>query len=290
LNRCLRLRAAMISSIILVPALCGWSVADDSELNRRLNLADLAGYRAALAGNPAGDHSRTGDPPTRVAFKDLWKHEESFLGRSVTIHGRVSRVFRQGPIGSFPPLAEYWITSPAGDPFCVVFPQAESKERGDQALDLVVEAMAGGMAVRSIERHRPAAGSASITDLGQMVRFTGTFLKMVRYEASDGGRLAPLVVGSQLPEPFSTNAHADRSSAVESPETLSPGVNTRQKGAGSEIAYWTIGLLLGGLIAIILARRHLTAPLQTVARRNATSSVTPDSPLEFIDPHDLRMT
>ena len=53
----------------------------------------------------------------------------SFEGRRITIQGRVSRIFRQGPVGSFPPLAEVWITSPAGDPFCVVCPQPGSTDR-----------------------------------------------------------------------------------------------------------------------------------------------------------------
>ena len=34
---------------------------------------------------------------------------------------------------------------------------------------------------------------------GRMVRFTGTFLKMVRYAGGDGARLAPLIVGDQPP-------------------------------------------------------------------------------------------
>ena len=79
--------------------------------------------------------SRVSRPPLRprrptrrsaVKFRDLWNRPDVFRGRRVTVEGRVVRIFRQGPVGSFPPLAEVWITSPAGDPFCVVFPQTPS--------------------------------------------------------------------------------------------------------------------------------------------------------------------
>ena len=83
-----------------------------------------------------------------MSFKDLWNRPDAFRGRRVTVEGRVQRIFRQGPVGSFPALAEIWIASPAGDPFCLVVPQA-----------------------------------AGVPKLGQTVRFTGTFLKMVRYAA-----------------------------------------------------------------------------------------------------------
>ena len=97
------------------------------------------------------------------------------------------------------------------------------------------------------EDHRPAVRLPSIAALGRSVRFTGTFLKMVRYEAGDGGRLAPLVVGDQLPVPVSGEPETDRYSAVESPATMSPVLGSGQTGVAIKIAYWTIGLVLGGL-------------------------------------------
>ena len=97
--------------------------ADDDETAHQLSLADLAGYRSALSGKPTSDQARATDLPAEVKFNDLWNHPEVFQGRRVVVQGRVVRTFRQGPVGSFPPLAEVWITSAAGDPFCVVFPQ-----------------------------------------------------------------------------------------------------------------------------------------------------------------------
>ena len=98
---------------------------DDSQTSHQLTLADLAGYRAALSGKPTADSARASDPPVETKFKDLWNRPRCFRGRRVSVQGHVARVFRQGPVGSFPALAEVWITSPAGDPFCVVFPQPE---------------------------------------------------------------------------------------------------------------------------------------------------------------------
>src|SRR5205085_8897213 len=80
------------------------------------------GYRAALSGKPTADDARPSDAPVPVQFRDLWDHPGAYQGRRVTVRGRVERVFRQGPIGSFPALVEAWIFSKAGDPFCVVFP------------------------------------------------------------------------------------------------------------------------------------------------------------------------
>ena len=38
----------------------------------------------------------------RSKFKDLWNRPDVFRGRRVTVQGRVVRIFRQGPVGSFP--------------------------------------------------------------------------------------------------------------------------------------------------------------------------------------------
>ena len=102
---------------------CGaWSFADDTEPTHQLSLADLAKYRAALAGKATADDAKSSDTPARVSFKDLWNRPDALRGRRVILEGRVQRIFRQGPVGSFPALAEIWIASPAGDPFCLVVP------------------------------------------------------------------------------------------------------------------------------------------------------------------------
>ena len=145
---------------------------DDSQTSHQLTLADLASYRAALSGKPTADSARSSDLPVETKFKDLWNRPDALRGRRVSVHGRVARIFRQGPVGSFPALAEVWMSSPAGDPFCVVFPQP-----GPTDLD------------NSLERHSDAGQGIAIPEIGQMVRFTGTFLKMVRYAGGDGPRL-----------------------------------------------------------------------------------------------------
>src|SRR5262249_57226030 len=131
----------------------------EREREAQLGRAGRAAYRAALAGKPTADEARPSDRPTPVTFRDLWERPEAHRGRRVTIRGRLERAFRQGAIGSFPPLVEAWIFSASGDPICAVFPRPET----------------------------PAG--AGIPGPGRAVRFTGTFLKMVRYAAGDGERM-----------------------------------------------------------------------------------------------------
>ena len=123
-------------------------------------LTDLAAYRAAL-----DDKSPT--PARRANFRDLWDHAEQFQGHRVHIEGTLQRRFRQGAVGAFPSLVEAWLVSPAGDPFCAVFPDPKTKSA------------------------EPA--------LGSVLAFEGTFLRKVRYQGSDTARLAPLVVGGEPP-------------------------------------------------------------------------------------------
>ena len=117
-----------------------------------LTLADLEAYRLALASKPDG-------PATPVKFRDLWDRPEAYLGRVVKVEGRVARLFRQGRFGEFPPLVEVWVVSPVGDPFCLVFPLVE--------------------------------GRAS-PEIGASVRFSGTFVKRIKYQGGDAARVAPL--------------------------------------------------------------------------------------------------
>ena len=148
-------RDCLARGALLILTLGSSSVADDAPLS----LADLEAYREALETKPA---------PTvpSVRFRDLWDRPEVYLGKPVGVEGRVARVFHQARVGEFPPLAEAWIVSDVGDPFCVVFPSA---------------------------RGEPAVGSRA--------RFVGTFLKKIRYRGADADRVAPLVVGPDAPAP-----------------------------------------------------------------------------------------
>jgi hypothetical protein len=129
--------------------------------DQELTVSDLAPYRAALS-PPRG----TPEPPAVVGFRALWDHPAAYQGRRVRVEGRLVRRFRQGAFGTFPPLEEAWLTSPKGDPFCLVF---------------------------------PAAAQAEIPVSSQALSFTGTFLKLVEYQGGDGQRLAPLIVGPAPP-------------------------------------------------------------------------------------------
>jgi hypothetical protein len=136
--------------------------ADEPELA----LTDLTAYRAALEGKTAGS-------ATPVTFRELWDHPDRFEGRRVRVEGTLTRRFRQGALGTFPALVEAWAVSPAGDPFCLVFPE-------------------------------PRSAKAELA-LGSQVTFEGTFLRKVRYQGSDTARLAPLVVGDRPPTVKSPN-------------------------------------------------------------------------------------
>ena len=122
-------------------------------------IADLPAYRQAL------ETKRT-QPAPRVAFRDLWDRPEDFQGRLVAVRGRVERVFHQGAVGTFPPLAEAWIVEPSGNPVCLVFPDA-------------------------LPKTTPKPGA--------VVAFDGTFLRRIRYEGGDVPREAPLLVGPNPP-------------------------------------------------------------------------------------------
>jgi hypothetical protein len=212
----------------------------------RLGLADLAGYRAALSGKATADDARAADPPARVHFRDLWNRPDAFRGRHVIVEGRVLRIFRQGPVGSFPALAEVWITSKSGDPFCLVSPQA-------------------------------GPTSIAIPEPGQDVRFTGTFLKMVRYAANDGARLAPLVVGDRPP----TAQPAD--AVLRAIEGHVPGASLSLDPWSWSPATWALGLSTAALAGCLLAWWHLTTLSQKPRRKTMTPN-TADPPLEFIEP------
>ena len=266
MNRGLRGNASFIVACILVFGCGARSLAGDPEPAHRLNLADLAAYRAALSGKATADDARASDPPSQVNFRDLWNRPEAFRGRRVTVQGRVERIFRQGSVGSFPALAEVWIAASTGDPFCLVVPQ-ESVTGSLPATDHNLEGR---------------ATPQQVAKLGQMVRFTGTFLKTIRYAAGDGARLAPLVVGYQPPVPVRETAKVNGFRSFSADRFISPW-------AGSPVN-WLLVLTLAILAAGLLARRHLhlSFPQDKLRHqgRRMTASLTADPPLEFIEPAD----
>jgi hypothetical protein len=256
-NTGLRLRTVALAGAVVAVAFGAWAQcsADDRDTKYQLNLADLPGYRAALDGKPAASSSEAGVPKA-VRFRDLWDQPNTFLGRRVIVKGRVERIFRQPAVGNFPPLAEVWITAPAGDPFCVVFAQP---------------------------RLAP--------DAGRNVQFTGTFLKMVKYAASDGRRLAPLIVGDQPPvydrdDPEKSGAASSHenpagvfqtigSSMTQFPQNRRPWWETS----------WVLALAAAGLATVFIVWQHMRTPQrrQGVARQRRDSSGENDPHLEFIN-------
>ena len=230
------------------------------DLESRLGLADLTSYRAALAGKATADGAGASVPPRPVSFRDLWDHPEAWSGQRVQVDGRVVRVFRQGAVGSFPPLVEAWLATPAGDLFCVEFPWEESPERKDEAFEPV----------------RP-------------VRFTGTFLKTVRYAAGDQARLAPLIVGDRPPAPLEKVSAAEPT-AASAFRAMGGSRGTGQEADRSLDAWsptaWGLALVLGLTAALVLAWRHLhgkTPARKSGPRRSSSNGVLADPPLEFVE-------
>lgn len=180
------------------------------------------------------------------------------------------RIFRQGPLGTFPALAEVWITSPAGDPFCVVCPQGGSngqKEAGP----------GDPTSVRAEEAKNEQKDGGMPAQQGQVVHFTGTFLKMVRYAGADTNRLAPLIVGDGRPVPIPVDRIVSNKDGV-------PLRSTDDGNAAIKLTYWALGLAVAGLVAVGLARWHLRGPIAISRRRMKSADLGPDPPLEFIEP------
>ena len=139
-----------------------------------------------------------------VEFKNLWQEPDRYRGQRVEITGRVERRFRQPAVGTFPALAEVWIVDEQGNPSCLVF---------------------------------PAHGDTS--QPGKDVRFTGTFLRLIRFRGGgDGERMAPLIVGPAAPVPI-TGKMAGGEPAV---------VGAWDRAVG-------LGLLV--LVVVILGAQHL---------------------------------
>lgn len=233
--------------------------ADDNDHQYQLSLADLTGYRAALAGHPTAGVAKATDSPVPVHFRDLWDHSEAFRGRRVTVEGLVVRIFRQGPVGTFPALAEVWITSPAGDPFCLVFPQTVPGTENHQA--------SAGAKLPATTGSAPARSAVvPIPTVGRTARFTGTFLKMVSYSARDEPRLVPLVVGSLPPVTISVSGQ------TQGPDSSAAGADSvlRAIGGRSLVASreawrwstssWILGLTLAAFTTGVLTWQHMRKP------------------------------
>ena len=186
----------------------------------RLGLADVAAERDALRPIRPED-----PPPASATFRDLWDRPASFRGRRVEVVGKVARVFHQGAVGSFPALAEAWLATPTGDPICVVFPEQ--------------------------------SGTAA-PPIGRSVRFVGTMLKRVRYRGADADRLAPLVVGPDVPR-------IDEGPIAPEPTGVEPAVESALSGRGGLALAVVAGLVTAGAIA----RIHLRKPGPTLRRRSA---------------------
>jgi hypothetical protein len=263
----------------------------DADRDDRLGLADLAAYRAALSGKATADEARPSDPPVPVGFRDLWNRPEAYRGRRVTIRGRLERSFRQGAVGSFPPLVEAWIFSPSGDPFCLVYPRAGAgTDAGPSTGPPSVSAPVSADDARRTDAR--AAGPAE-PGPGRVVRFTGTFLKMVRYTAGDGDRQAPLIVGDRPP------ARQPPEAAGESTATPPGGGEAIRTIGGVSVddgpradrgtwsrSSWILGLVLTATAAAAIAAQHLRGarlrdPITSRARPHEQD--LPDPPLHFVD-------
>lgn len=242
------------------------AVAQDAASAGRLGLADLVNYRAALAGKPTADNVKTSDPPLRVVFKDIWNRPEAFRGRRITIEGRTQRIFRQGAVGDFPALAEIWIASPAGDPFCLVTPQKTDAANNSSS---------------KVRSGTPAVGG-ELPEPGQLVRFTGTFLKLIRYAAGDGDRVAPLVVGDEPPVYLRNGSKTSNRTFVATHAAHSS--QTTRSGT------WLLGLAVALLVTGAFVIRYSRVVIQRIERRNqrrrVSASLGSDPPLEFVEIQD----
>lgn len=109
-----------------------------------------------------------------------------------------------------------------------------------------------------------AASKASDAAPGASITFDGTYLKRLRYRGADLDRLAPLIVG-------------DRAPTVTSPARSVEEATKPDKPAGR--LEWTFGLVAAGLVALVLVRRHLGAPV----RRPSRAAEGREPPPEFVD-------
>ncbi len=289
-NTLRNLTAILVMISLGLSAQVGSSHAEDPGQDDELSLADLTAYRAALSGKATADDARPADPSARVGFRELWERSDAHRGRRVTIQGRVERIFRQGPVGSFPPLVQVWVYSPAGDPFCLVFPRPTDPTTPDP--DPEHRTVSQPVDRRGEDAPPPPT---AIPDPGQTVHFTGTFLKMVRYAAGDGPRLAPLIVGDRPPAARGAGLPAaPRAAKPGSPSASTQifrAIGGQGPGASAPVPWawsstsWGLGLTLAVVAGSILAWQHLRgAQLRArSAMRNRRLDPELASPPSFLD-------
>ena len=128
-----------------------------------------------------------------------------------------------------------------------------------------------------------------------MVRFTGTFLKTVRYAAGDGDRLAPLIVGDRPPEPQPAGGvHGEpvepSTSAGEVLRAIG-GVEREGRPGTARPAWaagdWFLGLGLAAMAALVIAGQHLRGARlrhRAARRPRLADGDRPDPPLHFVEP------
>jgi hypothetical protein len=124
-----------------------------------------------------------------------------------------------------------------------------------------------------------------VPDPGRWVRFTGTFLKTIRYAGADGPRLAPLIVGDRTPQPAPVESEGGPSAPG---QALGHSSGRGPGGAGfaGSASGWILGLALALLAAGMIARQHLrgVGPSDPSAiRRRILEGKGPDPPLQFTD-------
>ena len=171
-------------TFVLVLRCSAWSVADDAESTRPAQPGRPGELSRGVdrQGRPLDD-ARAADPAVRVVFKDLWNRPEAFRGRRVIVKGRVNGSFARGRSVIFPP----WRKSGLLHRRRSVLPGRSAGRRRRQACPSTIT-------TRGLQTTPQDCQSSA-----KWFEFTGTFLKMVRYSAGDGDRLAPLVVGDQPP-------------------------------------------------------------------------------------------
>ncbi len=231
------------SILVLAPFIPGSAGAQQVQAppvtSDRLGLGDLSTYAKALRGWPTTSDNQPSSRPVEVSFRDLWDHPSKYIGRRVMIRGRIERTFRQAAVGEFPPLSESWIFSRSGDPYCAVYP-------------------------------RPSGHLRQTT--GQPVRFTGIFLRKIRYSASDGDRLAPLLVG-------------DRPPALDTSKRADPPASHPREAGRIALSSTSLALCLLAVSAMLILTRQVQRSWRPI---RIVSSRSPDPPpsLHFLDSPD----
>ena len=104
-----------------------------------------------------------------VSFRELWLAKPGELSQPLSISGVVLRRFRRDPVGQFPALEELWLRT---DDDNLVLVTNRARARDSEQVDTT------------------APGSA--------VAIVATFIRNVRYDATDEPRVAPWLVASSV--------------------------------------------------------------------------------------------